>query len=223
MPPVKPKPCQGAAAKLSLIQREITNVSKSGRNTHQQFSYYKEHNILELLRPYLAEHNLTIVPTFHDLHTEGTYTSLACTITLTDNDLTPEDPRYSIQSTVYAGAVDKVGWGPGKCLTYGYKYALQKLFAIPTDELDEGHPDLDSDMSSPADAVPDAPPPSSDIAATLRADLEELYKGLTPEATATLNSKVQAKLTELGYSNFDTVSAEHAGVLRDFFLAQAGA
>lgn len=173
-PVVEPYRPEGAAAKLAYIQSKMRVVIKTGTNTHQKFDYVQEHALLALLQPFQDELRVAIVDSWSDVSTDGNMTSGVVTLTFIDTDLDPDDPRYSISSRYPMQATDGQGWGAAKMLTYGKKFAMQKMLGIPTDDI----PEAEKQAIAHEAAQRTAPPPSAEVVA-LRAEASEKYKAMT--------------------------------------------
>lgn len=128
---------EGAAAKLAYIQSKMRVVLKTGKNEHQKFDYMQEHALIALLQPFQDELHVAVVDSWSDVEEDGNMTKGIITLTFIDTDLDPDDPRYSLSASYPMQATDKQGWGAAKMLTYGKKFAMQKMLGIPTDDLPE--------------------------------------------------------------------------------------
>ena len=170
--PVEYRP-EGAAAKLAYIQSRMRVVTKTGQNTHQNFTYFQEHGLLALLQPFQEELHVAILDSWRDVEEDGNMTKGIITLTFIDTDVDPDDPRYSVSADYPMQATDKQGWGAAKLLTYGKKFAMQKLFGIPTDDL----PEAEKQAIAHEAAKRTAPPPSAEVQ-KLRQDAEAKYAGM---------------------------------------------
>lgn len=173
--PVEYRP-EGADAKLAYIQSKMRVVMKTGQNTHQKFSYFQEHGLLALLQPFQEELHVAIRDSWTNVKhasAEDNMTTGLITLTFVDTDLEPDDPRYSVSNSYPMEVVDKVGWGAAKLLTYGKKFAMQKMLGIPTDDL----PEAEKQAIAHEAAKRTAPPPSAEVQ-KLRQDAEAKYAGM---------------------------------------------
>ncbi len=129
--------------KLQQIQAQTGAISKTELNKFQNYRYFTEQQALNILKPLLAEHKLTL--TFSDNlnhftreKTEKDWViSYPKQATLTNS----EDPRGQLIFNYWAiGSNSDPAKAKGCAETYAIKYFLTKFFLIPTtDELD---PDL---------------------------------------------------------------------------------
>lgn len=154
---------KGAPAKLAFIQTHITNVEKTGRNTHHNYDYFQEHGLLDLIRPLLRELRCAIVPSPTGTRYErvdGNRAIVSGYIDFIDTEESPfindaggmvllcegkpvENPSYRIRAYFTNEGTDNQDKATNKALTGWMKYALQKLFAIPTEKVDDAdHPEV---------------------------------------------------------------------------------
>lgn len=207
----------GAAAKLAYVQTHISNVEKTGQNTHHNYAYMQEHGLIDLLRPYLRLLNCAVVPSpALRLERTGNQVTLIGTLTFIDGDEHPymtngdgspvfdpsggvvPNPRYSVVGTFAGEGQDNQDKATNKAHTSWMKYALQKFFMVPTEHVD----DSDSDDVQAAQAVArkqkDMPAPAvlEEVQATVREAVKDgsLDKNKVGAKLATLRAK---KVTDL--------------------------
>lgn len=147
---------KGAAAKLAYIQTHISDVEKTGVNTHHGYNYFQEHGLLNLLRPLLRQLHCAVVPspTGVTYTREGNRAIVVGFIDFIDSEEPPyvvdaggfpvlvegklvENPAYKIRAFFTNEGVDNQDKATNKALTGWMKYALQKLFAVPTEHVDD--------------------------------------------------------------------------------------
>ncbi len=132
--------------KLQAIQARTGAISKTELNKFQNYRYFTEQQTLNILKPLLAEHKLTL--TFSDNLNHFTrekpekewVISYPKQAILTNS----EDPREQLIFNYWAiGSNSDPAKAKGCAETYAIKYFLTKFFLIPTtDELD---PDITKD------------------------------------------------------------------------------
>ncbi len=127
----------GASAKLAYIQAHVDFVPKTGTNTHQKFDYFQEHGVLACLRPFQRDLHVAIIIDIYDVVVEGNMTSGVAKVMLVDTDAASDYPDRAVWGRFPMQATDNQGWGAAKLQTYAKKFALQKFFGIPTEELPE--------------------------------------------------------------------------------------
>jgi|TARA_R110000744_G_scaffold149007_2_gene262063 hypothetical protein len=115
--------------KLTEVQALILNVSKTGYNDFQKYSYAEERSIVESCRLALAERHIMILPSILDVNRAGDLTTIQTSYRIVDGDSGEE---FTLG---WAGTgSDKQDKGLPKAITTSHKYLLLKLFMIPTGE-----------------------------------------------------------------------------------------
>jgi len=118
------------------IKHELNNVKPEGRNDYQNFSYIKEEQVLDLVKPYLQERKLDYTFNFRYLAYLGGSESRApiimykCIFSIYDI----EDPKESIDYE-WDVPLDKLNiQGFGGLTTYLIRYFFMKTLGIASDE-----------------------------------------------------------------------------------------
>ena len=141
--------------KLQAVQAQTGKISRTELNKFQNYKYFTEQQALNILKPLLAEHKLTL--TFSDVgeptnewRTRGEFTkekpekewviSYLKKAILTNSDKPEEQLTFHFWAI---GSNSDPAKAKGCAETYAIKYFLTKFFLIPTtDELD---PDITKD------------------------------------------------------------------------------
>lgn len=121
-------------AKLAKIMAQIKYVPKRGRNEFHKYDYATEADIAEVVRHGLAEAEIMMVPSVREVAVEsitkqkGGVDRLVRLVV----DFTVTDGVGSISFTVVGEGQDSGDKASYKAMTGATKYALLKLFLIPT-------------------------------------------------------------------------------------------
>lgn len=124
------------AEKLATIAGKLTYVQKKGRNTAQSYNYVQEADVLEIVKPLLAEMKIITLPTFSVVENVTIQTAAgkpACRVTL-QLLLTFKDGETGeeLQVMTVGQGVDSQDKAPYKAMTGANKYAFFKTFNIPS-------------------------------------------------------------------------------------------
>jgi hypothetical protein len=129
-------PVDGSVSeKLAWIQSHVHHVEKTGQVSFgsTKFSHMQEHGIYQVLRPLLRAVGCAIEPPdVIEWRREGN-----STIVIWETGLRDGKTGDTITKRYIGEGVDNSDKGPYKAMTGANKYALQKFFAIPTEEIDE--------------------------------------------------------------------------------------
>jgi len=124
--------------RINAIMQEIGYIQKDKKNSFMKFNYVSHDAVVSAMRPYWTKHGITVVfdvadHSVRDIQDEkgnnkGLMTSVVAEVTFINVD-NPEDKI--VVHTIGQG-IDKNDLGPGKAMSYAYKYALLKTFALET-------------------------------------------------------------------------------------------
>lgn len=133
------------AAKLARIYGTVKGVVKTGYNNYDKYGYVTEADLALALRPALAAENVALVTsvedaTFTDVQTSQGKAATRCVVkvkvTLIDGDT-----NEIIETTYFGVGDDRGDKGLYKAITGATKYALYKLFLVPTGDDPEAFDD----------------------------------------------------------------------------------
>mgnify|MGYP000164373059 CR=1 FL=1 len=130
------------AAKIAKVMAAIDSVPKNGWNDYHKYKYSNDDDVMQSVRPVMAEHNLIALPSVVDRTTteretsNGTtlHTSITLEITLIDGD-SGQSKTMQWQGEAQDGQ-DK---GLYKALTSAVKYWALKTFLLSADSDVETH------------------------------------------------------------------------------------
>ncbi len=126
--------------RLNAIMQEIGYVQKDKKNSFMNFKYVSHDAVTSALRPFLVTHGVVVICDIvqHDVKEIATgksdkpdrayMTSVTAQVSFCNID-NPED-RIVVHSI--GQGIDKNDLGPGKAVSYAYKYALLKTLALET-------------------------------------------------------------------------------------------
>lgn len=144
------------AAKLARIYSAVKGVQKTGYNNYDKYSYVTEADLASPLRAALAAENVAIVTsveeaTITEVKTgagKDAFRAIAkVRVTLIDGDT-----NERIETTYYGVGDDRGDKGLYKAITGATKYALYKLFLVPTGDDPEAFTD-EGKATTPAGAT----------------------------------------------------------------------
>lgn len=123
-------------AKINAVMQEIMTVPKNGVNTHFNYKYVKEEDLLDMIRPLLIKHGLAYLPpNVIEQQRNGEFTKVNMEFTLGD-----VETGETLKSTFWGEGQDKNDKGLYKAYTGATKYFLMKTFLIPTNDDAEADP-----------------------------------------------------------------------------------
>lgn len=133
--------------RISAIMADISNVAKEDKKVNNQYTFVSHDAVTAALHPLLVEHGVVAVPSVTERTQDGNRTDVTLETTFVNID-NPED-KISIISFGYG--IDQQDKGPGKAVSYAYKYGLLKMFALGTGD----DPEKDNVEHKPAEQQQD--------------------------------------------------------------------
>jgi len=152
------------AKKIAQVMAAIESVPKNGRNDYHNYDYSTDDDVMQSVRPVMAEHNLIALPSVVDRSVERVstgkkesdyqlHTQITLEVTLIDGD-----SGQSKTMTWEGEAQDGQDKGLYKALTSAMKYWALKTFLLSADADVETHdaaanqPRSNGRSSGPSDA-----------------------------------------------------------------------
>lgn len=109
---------------------ELTYIRKGDAKVNGQYKFVSHDDVSEKVHPLLVKHRVLALPTTISISQEGNRTSIMERVFFINAD-NPVD-QFSVDFPGYG--VDPSDKGPGKAISYAYKYALLKTFCLETGE-----------------------------------------------------------------------------------------
>lgn len=134
---------------ISAAQGEFTTVEKNGKNPHFNSKFAPLDSIIEMIRPVLPRHGLSVVQ-FTDIADSGNGI-------VVETIITHESGQY-ISGRLFMPAVKNDPQGYGSALTYGRRYALAAALGIVSDEDVDGNATGGNQPTGNGGRTPKSPP-----------------------------------------------------------------
>jgi hypothetical protein len=195
----------GLHAKIAWVQQHVGHVDKSGRLEFgsTKYNYMQEHGLINVLRPLWRIAGISVAigmdsPDSYEAFPGGARVTVGATIT----DIKSGD---SITKYFVNEGQDKGDKSFSKAFTAATKYALQKLFLVPTEAIDDNDAvaseELATQVAAQVHEITSVKPDEADITALRGLMMEEANKGHFPA------NKVKNYLTgEFGVSKLDELN-----------------
>lgn len=129
--------------KLSEISASVGRVPKNGYNNFHKYKYVLEADLVDHIRPLLAERNLFIVPRVTEHLWDGEMSQITY-----EYDIMDGDSGESITTSSVGYGSDKGDKGAYKASTGAYKYMLMRLFQVATGDDPEGDERTDQNVAT---------------------------------------------------------------------------
>lgn len=128
--------------KIIGIMSELDYIAKGDKTVNGQYRFVSHDQVTAKIHPLLVKYGVTVIPSVESMQQEGNRTTVTLTITFTNAD----DPKDGFTARYIAQGIDGGGYdrdgrekaagdkGPGKAISYAYKYAILKTFCLETGE-----------------------------------------------------------------------------------------
>ena len=145
--------------KIPLIMSEIGAITKSKKNTQQNFMYRGVDDVMNALQPLLYGHGVFVVPEVLEHRREdrvsGKGNNLIYSVCTVKYTFYATDGS-SISAVVVGEGMDSGDKASNKAMAIAFKYACFQVFCIPTEEM------KDPDGETPPPSAPPVPEPKDE-------------------------------------------------------------
>lgn len=119
--------------RILAVQADVARLPKRGRVKfgRTDYAYFQEADLLEVLKPALAEHGLCVFPNVSGVKREGGMVCVELTLTLVDTET-----GASVTTLWPNIALDEGDKSYNMAYTGALRYALQKTFLVATEDVD---------------------------------------------------------------------------------------
>lgn len=155
--------------KLAAIMGEVERIPKSGYNEFHKYNYVTEADISSAVRRGMADRGLMLIPSVEKTEWTPLGKMRLCTLTVRFT-IEDGDSGETREMVVIGEGTDQADKASYKAMTGAEKYALLKLFMIPTGddpEKDDPRPPQGQQQEPPRSSAPKPTPPlAAQMAAT---------------------------------------------------------
>lgn len=124
--------------RVLAVMADIDYIQKGSKTVNGQYRFTSHDQVTAALHPHLVKHRLAVIPSMQDIVQEGNRTQIKLFVRFINVD-NPID-EFTVSYPGYG--VDSSDKGPGKAISYAYKYALLKTFNLETGD------DPDNDVNA---------------------------------------------------------------------------
>lgn len=173
--------------RIAWVQAKVGAVAKTGEVAFKstKYKHMQEHGVIEVLRALLDEAGIVTITDYQEPSVAGNHIRATVRLQLVNID----EPEQREEFFYLAEGVDSSDKASNKLMTSGQKYALQKCFKIPTEDIDdvEGSDEAHNTPSTAAEASTISPQKATALRNRVTAAIGD------PPDTTTRN-KITAKL-----------------------------
>ena len=125
--------------KILGIMSELDYIAKGDKTVNGAYRFVSHDQVTAKVHPMLVKYRVSVIPTIEEVKQEGNRTEVKLITSFVNAD-NPQD-NFAVRSIGYG--IDGSDKGPGKAISYAYKYALLKTFCLETGD----DPDNDSNAA----------------------------------------------------------------------------
>lgn len=122
--------------RVNGVMKDVEYIQKSEKKVNGQYTFVSHDQVAAVIHPALVNHGIVVVPNVAKCGQVGNRTEVHLEVEFINMD-NPSD-KFLIVSVGYG--IDQSDKGPGKAVSYAYKYALLKTFCLETGD----DPDCDA-------------------------------------------------------------------------------
>jgi hypothetical protein len=181
------------------IMADVSYIQKEDKKVNNQYTFVSHDAVVSKVREFLIKHGVVVIPSVYASEQEGNTTKITYLVDFINIDNPSE--KFQVFSLGYG--VDPQDKGPGKAMSYAYKYALLKVFALETGD----DPERDSIPRSDAAPAKSAPTKGqADEGVKLMLGLLEKKAhaaGIDEEMVSKIVSKYTAMAGNMGFAQWN--------------------
>lgn len=147
--------------RIHKIMEDVSYVQKEDKKVNNQYKFVSHDAVTAAIRPALLKHGVQAIPSYFDISADGNRTN--CSMSMTFVNINQPEDRIVIPCAGFGQGIDPQDKGAGKAMSYAYKYALLKIFALETgDDPEKDNIDYAPPKVTKAPAKPKLIPLSQD-------------------------------------------------------------
>lgn len=125
--------------RILAVMSELHYIEKGDVKVNGQYTFVSHDAVSARVQPFLVKHGIAVIPSIEEVTQEHNRTQVKLAVAFINIDR-PED-QFVVRYVGYG--IDNGDKGPGKAISYAFKYALLKTFCLQTGD----DPDNNADAS----------------------------------------------------------------------------
>lgn len=131
--------------RLAEVMKAVSYVQKEDKKVNNQYTFVSHDAVTAKLRPALIENGIMPIVTVKSSAQDGNRTEVTILVRFVNID----KPDEFVEVESFGYGIDPQDKGPGKAVSYAFKYALLKTFCLETGD----DPERDSYEHKPSEKV----------------------------------------------------------------------
>jgi hypothetical protein len=114
--------------RMAAVMNDVSYVQKEDKKVNNQYTFVSHDAVTAKIRPALLKHGIMPVVSVKDHTQDGNRTEATIMVRFVNVD----QPEDAIEVESFGYGIDPQDKGPGKAVSYAFKYALLKVFCLET-------------------------------------------------------------------------------------------
>lgn len=114
--------------RVNAVMAELDYIAKGDKTVNGMYRFVGHDQVTAKVHPLLVKHGIAILPSIEKIEQSGNRTEVHLLVVFINSDC-PTD-CFTVRFVGYG--IDSGDKGPGKAISYAYKYALLKVFCLET-------------------------------------------------------------------------------------------
>lgn len=114
--------------RMAAVMNDVSYVQKEDKKVNNQYTFVSHDAVTAKIRPALLKHGIMPVVSVKEHTQDGNRTEVTIMVRFVNVD----QPEDAIEVESFGYGIDPQDKGPGKAVSYAFKYALLKVFCLET-------------------------------------------------------------------------------------------
>jgi len=134
---MRPRVVPNIFQRILSVMSELDYIEKGSAKVNNQYRFVSHDKVTAKVHPLLVKYGIVVIPSVEVINQVGNRTEVKLCVFFRNADV-PEDGFFVYS---YGYGIDNGDKGPGKAVSYAFKYAMLKVFCLETGD----DPDNDAD------------------------------------------------------------------------------
>lgn len=114
--------------RILAVMDDISYIQKGDKKVNNQYTYVSHDAVSSAIHPLMIKHGILVLPSIKECKQEGNRTEVRLEVRFVNVD----KPSEFIINDWMGYGIDAADKGPGKAVSYAFKYAILKTFCLAT-------------------------------------------------------------------------------------------
>lgn len=114
--------------KIKCIMSEVDYIQKGNKTVNGQYRFVSHDQVTSKIHPLLVKYGVLVIPSVQNITQDNNRTSVMLQVVFVNAD----DPKDNFLVQFPGYGVDSGDKGPGKAISYAFKYAILKTLCLET-------------------------------------------------------------------------------------------